>query len=52
MVSMEDEEVKFPTGAEKAEEGAEVREHLIVPYAVKMRVISQRTANTTKWPEN
>ena len=49
---MEAEEVEVPTGAETAEEGAEVREHLIVPYAAKMRVISQRTANTTKWPEN
>ena len=49
---MEAEEVEVPTGVETAEEGAEVREHLIVLYVAKTRVISQRITNTTKWLEN
>ena len=49
---MEAEEAKVPIGAETVEEGPEVREHLIVLYAAKMRVISQRIANTTKLLEN
>jgi len=51
-VSVEAEVVEVPIGAKMAKEGAEVIEHLIVPYVAKMRGISQRIANTTKWPEN
>ena len=35
-----------------AEEGEEARGHLIAPCVAKARVISQKTANTTEWPES
>ena len=46
------EEVEDLMEAETAKEGAGVSERLIAPCVAKMRVISQRIANTTKLLEN
>jgi hypothetical protein len=42
-------EAKAREVAVMAEEEAEVREHLIVQYAARMQVLSEKIASITRW---
>ena len=46
------EEDELPTVDAKAEEEDEPKEYPIAPFVAKMQDISQKTANTTEWPES
>jgi hypothetical protein len=46
------EEDGLPAVNTKAEEGDEPREYPIASFVAKTQDISQKIANTTKWPEN
>jgi hypothetical protein len=46
------EEDEVPMVDVKAEEGEEPRGYPNAPSMARMQDISQKTANTTKWPEN
>jgi hypothetical protein len=49
---MAGEEDGLPTADTKAKEEDEPREYPIAPFVAKTQDISQKIANTTKWPEN
>ena len=49
---MEGEEDELPVADVKAEEEDKPKEHPIAPFVARTQDISQKIANTIKWPEN